>query len=236
MSDPIISPDPFATAMQQFSAEAKKSVPSAPRSAADTQVTAGGLTAAIEARFQELETNLSRKIEELARSLGSGRDGAITSQFRKMDEHLTAIRNSESVNQRLFDSLHDELLKYRDNFVHESLQKPFIHDLVHLFDDLSSLASQLGSGAQEQKKRGHVAQWRDNLENAIHSLIEILHRFGVKEIEPHEMVDRALHKVVSYEPTDFSEEDGRIMMRLKRGFIWRDTLIRPEEVIAKRYG
>ncbi len=48
-----------------------------------------------------------------------------------MDEQLAAIRSTESVNQRLFDSLHDELLKYRDNFLHESLQKPFIHDLVH---------------------------------------------------------------------------------------------------------
>jgi len=30
------------------------------------------------------------------------------------------MRNTESVNQQLFDSLHAELLKYRDNFLHES--------------------------------------------------------------------------------------------------------------------
>ena len=73
------------------------------------------------------------------------------------------------MNQKLFDSLHDELLKYRDNFLHESLQKPFIHDLVHLFDDLSSLSEQLRTAAEKESGRGHVAQWRDNLENAIHS-------------------------------------------------------------------
>jgi len=81
-----------------------------------------------------------------------------------------------------------------------------------------------------------VAQWRDNLENAVHSLLEILHRFEVKEIEPRENVDRALHKVLSYEPADYPEEDGRIIMRVKRGFLWREKLIRPEEVIAKRFG
>jgi molecular chaperone GrpE (heat shock protein) len=50
------------------------------------------------------------------------------------------------------------------------------------------------------------------------------------------MVDRAFHRVVSYEPADFAEEDGRIIMRVKRGFLWRDQVLRPEEVVAKRFG
>ena len=147
-----------------------------------------------------------------------------------------SIRSTESVNQQLFDSLHAELLKYRDNFLHESLQKPFIHDLVYLYDHLNGLCEQLSSAAQEKGKRSRVSQWRDNLENAIHSLVEILHRFDVKEIEPRERVDRAYHRVISYEPADFPEEDGSIVMRVKRGFVWRGKLIRPEEVIAKRFG
>jgi molecular chaperone GrpE (heat shock protein) len=164
------------------------------------------------------------------------RNNELSLQFHKIEEQLAAIRSTESVHQRLFDSLHDELLKYRDNFVHESLQKPFIHDLVHLFDDLTSLVSQLGPTSTENKKIVHLNQWRDNLENAIHALVEILHRFDVAEIEQREKVDRTLHKVVSYEPADYAEDDGRIVMRVKRGFVWRDKLIRPEEVIAKRYG
>jgi molecular chaperone GrpE (heat shock protein) len=90
--------------------------------------------------------------------------------------------------------------------------------------------------AQEHGTRGSVVQWRDNLENAIHSLVEILHRFEVKEIEPRDVVDRTVHKVVSYEPADYEQEDGHIVMRVRRGFFWRGKLIRPEEVIAKRFG
>ena len=145
------------------------------------------------------------------------------------------IRSNGGMNQRLFDSLHDELLKYRDNFLHESLQKPFIHDLVHLFDDLTALSEQLRTASEGESGRGHVAQWHDNLENAIHSLVEILHRLEVKEIDAKEKVDRSFHKVVSFEPADFQEDDGRIVMRVKRGFLWRGKLIRPEEVIAKRF-
>jgi molecular chaperone GrpE (heat shock protein) len=57
----------------------------------------------------------------------------------------------------------------------------------------------------------------------------------VNEIEPKENVDRSLHRVINYEPADYAEEDGRIVMRVKRGFLWRGKLIRPEEVIAKRF-
>src|SRR6516164_9129096 len=69
-----------------------------------------------------------------------------------------------------------EVIEQVNEVMNESLQKPFIHDLVHLFDDLTSLAGQLGTGAQEQKKRGQIAQWCENLENTIHSVMEILHR------------------------------------------------------------
>src|SRR5205807_561986 len=124
------------------------------------------------------------------------------------DEQLASIRNTESVNQQLFDSLHAELLKYRDNFLHESLQKPFIHDLVYLYDHLNGLCDQLSGAAQEKVKRSRVSQWRDNLENAIHSLVEILHRFDVREIEPRERVDRAFHRMISFEPPDFPEDLG----------------------------
>ncbi len=234
--------DDFTAAMQQLSAEAEKSLPAT--SAAGKQLLADGAALgqlnvdlqALSGRLEEFESAMVKKIDDLATALGSGGGGELAPQFKRIEEQLAAIRSTESVNQRLFDSLHDELLKYRDNFLHESLQKPFIHDLVHLFDHLTSLSDQLRTAAHDQGTRGSIVQWRDNLENAIHSLMEILHRFEVKEIDPKETVDRAIHKVVSYEPANFAEEDGCIVMRVRRGFFWRGKLIRPEEVIAKRFG
>lgn len=236
--------DEFAAVMKLLSAEAEKTLPT---DAQENGENASAKTGAanildvfhlLNGRIQSLENALSDRIDQLANLIPQPALGGLDllQQFQKIDEQLSAVRSNESVNQRLFDSLHEELLKYRDNFLHESLQKPFIHDLVHLFDDLTSLSSQLQTAAEEKSKRGAVAQWRDNLENAVHSLLEILHRFEVKEIEPRENVDRSLHKVLNYEPADYAEEDGRIVMRVKRGFLWRGKLIRPEEVIAKRFG
>jgi molecular chaperone GrpE (heat shock protein) len=229
----------FAVAMQQLSAEAEKILPPGENTplpeVRDPEESPQPPNAFLE-HLHGLENSVLNRLEQIAAQMETSRAAALAEQFRKIDEQLASIRNTESVNQQLFDSLHAELLKYRDNFLHESLQKPFIHDLVYLYDHLNGLCEQLSSAAQEKGNRGRVSQWRDNLENAIHSLVEILHRFDVKEIEPRERVDRACHRVISYEPADFPEEDGSIVMRVKRGFVWREKLIRPEEVIAKRFG
>ena len=242
MSEAIGAEEEFAVAMQQLSAEAEKTLPAVPAQqnfsfAAEQEPTElSKKIDALNARLEGLENTLLSRLEQIAGAAPSTETTGFAQQFQRLEEQLTAIRGTESVNQKLFDSLHAELLKYRDNFLHESLQKPFIHDLVYLYDHLSSLCEQLRSAAQEKGKRGHMVQWRDNLENAIHSLVEILHRFDVKEIEPRDRVDLTYHRVISYEPADFPEEDGQIVMRVKRGFFWRGKLIRPEEVIAKRYG
>lgn len=229
----------FKVAMQQLSAEAEKVVPivadgkSSPSQEAGESATPSSF---LGEHLQALQNSLLSRIETLAAEMDTSRTAALNEHFKRMDEQLASIRSSENVNQKLFDSLHSELLKYRDNFLHESLQKPFIHDLVYLYDHLNGLCEQISVAADEKGTHSCISQWRDNLENAIHSLVEILHRFEVMEIEPRERVDRACHRVLSYEPADFPEEDGSIVMRVKRGFVWRGKLIRPEEVIAKRFG
>jgi molecular chaperone GrpE (heat shock protein) len=232
----------FKVAMQQLSAEAEKILPMLVPKESDSSPEAHESTEqppqsdSFAERLHGLENSVLNHLGRIAAEMEASRTAAFAEQFKKIDDQLASIRSTESVNQQLFDSLHAELLKYRDNFLHESLQKPFIHDLVYLYDHLNGLCEQLSSAAEEKGKRSRLSQWRDNLENAIHSLVEILHRFDVREIEPRERVDRACHRVISYEPADFPEEDGTIVMRVKRGFVWREKLIRPEEVIAKRFG
>jgi molecular chaperone GrpE (heat shock protein) len=225
-------PDDFATTMRELSAAAVGR--DQPRGSQELAALMREFHL-LNATVQSLESVLTRRIENIATNVLPARAAETASQFQKIEEHLQAIRTSESVNQRLFDSLHDELLKYRDNFLHESLHKPFVRDLIILFDDLSALSDQLKSASSRGEKADRLAQWRGNLENAIHALLEILHRLEVTEIEPKEFVDLAIHRVVSFEPAEFSEDDGRIVMRVKRGFIWRGNVLRPEEVIAKRY-
>jgi molecular chaperone GrpE (heat shock protein) len=222
----------FATTMRELSAAA--AAREQPRSANPDLAAILREVGVLNTRLQSLESALTRRMENLAENVLPARAQETAAQFQKVEEHLAAIRTSETVNQRLFDSLHDELLKYRDNFLHESLHKPFVRDLILLFDDLCALAEQLDTAAGDEKTE-RLTRWRDNLENAIHALIEVLHRLEVTEVEPKEFVDLKVHRVVNFEPSEFAEDDGRIVMRVKRGFIWRGHVLRPEEVIAKRY-
>ncbi len=94
-----------------------------------------------------------------------------------MDENLRALRNTESVNQRLFNSLHEELRSYRDDFLRDSLQKPIIRDLIVLFDDLSAVAESVPTSSAED---GGNCRGRKIWHNTIHTLVEILHRLEVE--------------------------------------------------------
>src|SRR2546427_6260038 len=186
----------FAIVMQQLSAEAEKILPgdqsnSLPEVRDPTEP--GQQPHAFFERLHGLENSVLNRLEQIAAQMEASRAAAFADQFKKIDEQLASIRNTESVNQQLFDSLHAELLKYRDNFLHESLQKPFIHDLVYLYDHLNGLCDQLSTATQEKGKRSRVSQWRDKLENDIYSLVEILHRVEVQENEPPEPRVPAFH-------------------------------------------
>lgn len=236
-------PSEFASAMQQLSAEAEKIIaPKASDSAEGEGVAAEEIReefTALREQMAGMEKMLADRLEKVAAAASeeSQATAELPAQLKKIDEHLGALRNTESVNHRLFNTLHQELKSYRDNFLRDTLQKPFIRDLIVLYDDLTSLASQMQSAAAgADAKQSVVTQWSANLENSVHALLEIMHRMEVSEIEARDKVDRAFHKVISYEPTDFAQEDGHIVMRVRRGFVWRDQVLRPEEVVAKRFG
>jgi molecular chaperone GrpE (heat shock protein) len=223
-------PDDFASTMQELSAAA---------TLAREETRSNDLASllrefrVVSESVQSLESALTRRVENIASIILPAHATEAAGQFQKIEEGLEAIRASESVNHRLFDSLHEELLKYRDNFLYESLQKPFVRDLIGVYDDLTTLATQLKT-ASEGRKSERLRRWQDNLGNAIHGLLEVFHRLEVTEVEPKEFVDLAMHRVVAYEPTGRTEDNGRIVTRVKRGFIWRGNVLRPEEVIALR--
>jgi molecular chaperone GrpE (heat shock protein) len=222
-------PDDFATTMQELSAAA--TLAREERSTDFASLIREFRT--VSENVQSLESALTRRVEQIASIILPAHATEAAAQFQKIEEGLEAIRASESVNHRLFDSLHEELLKYRDNFLYESLQKPFVRDLIEVYDDLTTLATQLKT-ASEGRKSERLTRWQDNLGNAIHGLLEVFHRLEVAEVEPKEFVDLKVHRVAAYEPTSRSEDDGRIVTRVKPGFIWRGNVLRPEEVIALR--
>src|SRR5438046_3491545 len=198
-------PDDFASTMQELSAAATL--------AQEEKSKSDFASLLREFRFvsesvQSLESALTRRVENIASIILPAHATEAAHQFQKIEEGLESIRASESVNQRLFDSLHEELLKYRDNFLYESLQKPFVRDLIGVFDDLTTLATQLKT-ASEGRKSDRLTRWQDNLGNAIHALMEVFHRLEVTEVESKELVDLEIHSVYHYDANSRDEDKGR---------------------------
>jgi molecular chaperone GrpE (heat shock protein) len=208
----------FASAMQELSSKATGGEDS--RVASGISVLISGIHA-LGQQMEALEESVVRKFEGL--------------QFQKLEQQLAALRDTETVNQKLFDSLHEELISYRDNFVRDALQKPVIRDLLLLFDDLSQIVAQVEKTVAVSEGAVANGRVRDNLENTLHFLVEILHRLEVTAIEPETKVDRMLHRVISMEKAETPEEDGCIVTRVRPGFIWHGKVLRPEEVVAKRF-
>lgn len=215
-----MDPD-FTAVMQDLSAQAS------PRENGGSQADlANGITASLSAlhalgqRIEALEETMIRKFEPL--------------NLAKIEKEVTAIRESESVNQRLFDSLHGELASYRDNLIRESLQKPFIRDLLVLFDDLSAIAAEAEETARNPDARPQETRLRDNLNNLLHFLMAILQRLDVCEMEPQTEADRSRQRVVGVEPTQNPSEDGAIVRQVKRGFTWHGQVLRPAGVVVKK--
>jgi len=216
----------FAAVMQELSAEAS-AAPAAPAGGLSEEASAAlGISALISAVH-----SLGQRIETLEESVMQKFEGL---QLWKLEEQLAAIRDTETVNQKLFDTMHQELISYRDNFVRNSLQRPFVRDLLVLFDDMSAMTWRFEEAAAEQNRPDQL-QARDNVNNMLHFLVEILHRLEVIEIEQLAMVDFKIHRVIGYVGADSAEEDGRIVKRVKQGFMWHGQLLRPEEVIVQRF-
>lgn len=160
------------------------------------------------------------------------------------------IDHKNKLNQKLFDAMHEELRSYKDSFLLDVLHRPVARDLVTLYDDLSELnrrtqavitdAQAQPEGEAEPKPSSpaltQIKNLATNLDHIVHSVLEILARIEVQRVEPITgKLDKQRQRVVSLEPAQSPEEDLQISSSVKPGFTWRERVLRPEEVVIKKW-
>lgn len=161
------------------------------------------------------------------------------------------IDGKDRLNQKLFDTLHEELKGYKDCFLLEVFHRPIARDLVTLFDDLSELHRQTETivADEEQNTGATAARTADsaamlpkvktislNLHHLVHAVLEILSRMEIHRLEASSgKLDKQRQRVVSVEPADSPEKDQEISSTVKPGFLWRERTFRPEEVVIKKW-
>jgi molecular chaperone GrpE (heat shock protein) len=195
-------------------------------------------------------SDVSSQVSAVGKAVAQQQNAA--QSLENIHQQLARLGAIETANQRLFDALHSELKGYKDNFLFDALQKPFVRDLVSIFDDFSSLHAQMlkrlealeaapAPSAEEQPpSQGETAFLRNltgNVENQLHHMLEVFLRM---EVVPSRSprgaaLDKRVHRTVGFEPAATGGEDGQVARSLKPGFTWRDRMVRPEEVVVQRW-
>ena len=203
-------------------------------------------------QLQSLSEKLSAITEAIsanARALSRMETGAVTIQdLPKLVGDLRALLEMKNgVSHSMFSALHEELKGYKDNFLLQSVYRPIIRDLVSLYDDLIEIHRQVreaikagtndaGAAKAAQFLIERLRTMEMNVEHNIEFIIEVLARLEVSQIPLCEgKLDKIRQRAVAVEAADCAEDDTLVVRCLKRGFLWHDRLLRPEEVVVKKW-
>lgn len=161
-------------------------------------------------------------------------------------EAKQALEQRNTVNRAMFEALHSELKTYKDAFLLEAVLRPVIRDLISLYDDISEIHRQLSLALLSQEQRGGmtggtmmffetVAAPAKQLEHNRDAILEVLERLDVTLVPsvPGKL-DKVTQRAVALESTADPEQDHDVVKVTKRGFLWKERVIRAEEVVIRR--
>jgi molecular chaperone GrpE (heat shock protein) len=162
-------------------------------------------------------------------------------------ETKAALEQRNAVSRAMFEALHAELKTYKDAFLLEAVLRPVIRDLISLYDDITDIHRQLALALSSQEQRGtmsgsaliffeNVAAPVNQLEHNREAVLEVLERLDVTLLPVgNGKLDKQAQRAVTVEYTEDPDQDHEIVKIVKRGFLWKDRVIRAEEVVIKKW-
>ncbi len=157
----------------------------------------------------------------------------------------TLLDQRNGVSQRMFDALHEELKDYKDGFLLESILKPIIRDLVSLYDDLTMIHRQMEECVAGVAAAGEAAgapvldrlrRMEMNVAHHCEFVVEILARLEVSMTPIGAgRLDKQAQRAVAIEIVDDPALDMMVVRTVKRGFMWKERVLRAEEVVMNKW-
>ena len=163
--------------------------------------------------------NVQHYINEIAQRMT-----AFEGHLNKLTHYFNDRFREDKVKEQAFDTLYEDLKKYRDNFLFQA-QKPVFKSLVILHDDAQKMAESMPDD-----------EGREKFNMLREMLLELLYRNDVEVMDERpERFDRDRQKAIRREFTDDPARDYMVKEVVREGFMWADRILRPQEVVVLRY-
>jgi molecular chaperone GrpE (heat shock protein) len=159
----------------------------------------------------------------------------------------TLIELKNGISQSMFAALHEELKGYKDGFLLDSVHRPIIRDLISLYDDTAEIRRQVSAAITDAKEKqdagkacsallDRIRTIEVNLGHHMEFIREVLNRLEVAIMPPNTgKLDKHSQRAVVVEMAEDQEQDGTVVRALKPGFMWKDRIFRPEEVVIRKW-
>ncbi len=166
---------------------------------------------------------------------------------RVVTELRSMVDQRNTISRQMFDALHEELKSYKDGFLLDTVHRPMIRDLITLYDDLSVIHRQMSEpfASVQEAMQGHASSQELgrrlesiglHLEHNLEFILEVLARLEVTQIPNGKgKLDKRTQRAVAVEAAEDPDEDLTVVRTLKRGFLWKDRVVRAEEVVIKKW-
>ena len=139
----------------------------------------------------------------------------------------------DAVKEKAFDKLYEDMRQQRElpNILDRNI-KPLLTDLLLLYDNMKRFETSL---TNQQSSNSETIQ--QEFKYLLDELLETLYRQEVIPIEDDGSgnFNSKLHKATKTEATKTQDEDFKIVDVVRKGFLWRDKVLRPQEVVIKRF-
>jgi molecular chaperone GrpE len=161
---------------------------------------------------------------------------SLLGRFADVVEEVAALRQTieerliyDRVKEEAFDRLYAEVEEVRQDRAFQQV-RPLLIDLLLLYDRVEQGLQQMyGPGVS----LGSVTQLLQSIRD---ELLEVLYRREVETIvAPTAIFDRTLQQAVSVQPTAVASEHNQVVRVVRRGFRYRNRILRSEEVIVSSY-
>ncbi|MBN2910628.1 nucleotide exchange factor GrpE [Polycladomyces sp. WAk] len=153
----------------------------------------------------------------------------LNKEFSSLNHIIEKRIRYDKTKEEAFDRLYAELEELKQDAAFRQ-NKPLYIDLILLFDRLDNMSREIDTDSEVGRT---FARLLDTLRDEV---LEILYRREVQLLRTgSDVFDPRLQHAIGVEPTDDPAENNRVARVVRHGFLYRDTVLRPEEVIVKRY-